>query len=318
MANRVVWFSHAVKHTVRQKLPGLGKHLKYCKRQMLNVEDASCAIEKAIVSGQPFMAGRVGLFEQAVMRMYEFHIRKKYALTMNNIYQCAGFFPNDTALGERFLQTMTDSLQVTDIYACNRQFLEDYFIDRYLPESALVAESLGVFDVFALEHHWSRALAGKKVLVVTSFPDSVRQQYAKREQIYPGTDILPPFDLQVYQSLMTIGDLRDERFVTWFDALDFMKQEILEKDFDIALLSCGAYGFPLAAEIKKAGKQAVYVGGVLQILFGIMGRRWDGSRFGGIEHMPKKLKPYYNDAWTYPIEERPEQADKVEYGPYWK
>ena len=97
-----------------------------------------------------------------------------------------------------------------------------------------------------------------------------------------------------------------------------MKKEILAIDFDVALLGCGAYGFPLAAGIKKAGRQAVYMGGVLQILFGILGRRWDGSRFGGIEHMDESLKRYYSDAWIYPLEQRPADADKVEYGPYWK
>ena len=35
-------------------------------------------------------------------------------------------------------------------------------------------------------------------------------------------------------------------------------------------------------------------------------------------HMPEKLKRYYNDDWIYPVEERPPAADGVEYGPYWK
>ena len=38
-----------------------------------------------------------------------------------------------------------------------------------------------------------------------------------------------------------------------------MKSEIDKKDFDIALLGCGAYGVPLAAHIKQNGKEAVYV-----------------------------------------------------------
>ena len=73
----------------------------------------------------------------------------------------------------------------------------------------------------------------------------------------------------------------------------------------------------LAAEIKKAGRQAIHTGGVLQILFGVMGRRWDGSRFGGLDKMPEGLKKYYNDAWIYPLEGKPKEAGKVEYGPYW-
>ena len=42
-------------------------------------------------------------------------------------------------------------------------------------------------------------------------------------------------------------------------------------DFDVALIGCGAYGFPLAAKLKTAGKQAIHLGGVLQALFGIKG-----------------------------------------------
>lgn len=56
--------------------------------------------------------------------------------------------------------------------------------------------------------------------------------------------------------------------------------------------------------------------GSLQILFGIMGKRWDGSVFGG--KMREDVAKYYNDNWIYPIEERPVDASKVEYGPYWK
>ena len=70
--------------------------------------------------------------------------------------------------------------------------------------------------------------------------------------------------------------------------------------------------------MKQSGRQAVCMGGVLQLLFGITGRRWDGSRYGGPEHMEERVKLWYNDSWIYPIEERPAEADKVEYGPYWK
>ena len=117
---------------------------------------------------------------------------------------------------------------------------------------------------------------------------------------------------------MTIGDLNDNGFKDWFEALDYMISGISRIDFDTALIACGAYGFPLAAEIKKMGRQAVCMGGVLQILFGILGRRWDGSRFGGIAHIPEQLKRYYNETWIYLREERPAAADGVEYGPYWK
>ncbi|MBR3306967.1 MAG: hypothetical protein IKI75_06920 [Lachnospiraceae bacterium] len=312
MSSKARWLYEMLRH--RLGYPG-----RYCHRECLSVNEASVRLKELILSRKPFNAGRMGFFELAVMRNDEFGMRGKLESSMHSLYCCAGFFPEDTALAGRFSEEMKSAYGRCDLYACNREPAESYFIDRYTAKNIVAAEHMGLYDVFKLEEPWTSALKGKRVLVVTSFPDSVREQYGKRELIYPGTEILPEFkELQVYEPLNTIGDMRDERFTDWFEGLEHMKKEIREKEFDIALIAAGAYGFPLAADIKKSGRQAVCMGGVMQILFGIMGRRWDGSRFGGPEHMHEKLKRYYNDSWIYPLEERPAAADGVEYGPYWK
>lgn len=319
MKKPFTWFRYAADYTMRRKSRWYRQHKKYVKRRMLDPEAAGSLLAKMIESGQPLAAGRIGLFEMAAMRMYEFGIEKKYPLVMDNIYNCAGFFPNDTGLGERFLLVMEESLKEMDMLAPFHQFCEDYFIDRYTKKDIVISESAELFEICRLEHVWTNALKGKKVLVISPFTETIKHQYGKRELLFPGKEILPEFgELLTYQSLMTVGDMKDERFTTWFDALDFMKREILGMDFDVALLGCGAYGFPLAAEIKKAGKQAVHMGGILQILFGIMGKRWDGTRNGGAFHIREDIAKYYNDAWTYPMEEKPKEASKVEYGPYWQ
>ncbi len=318
MKKTFTWFRYAVDYTARKKLKWYNRHKKYVRRRLLDNEAASIRLAGMIDSGQPLAAGRIGLFEMAAMRMYEFGIKKKYPVVMNNIYNCAGFFPNDIDLGERFLLVMRDSLKEMNMLAPFHQFCEDYFINRYTGKDIIISENEGLYEICRLENVWTKALKDKKVLVISPFTDTIRQQYKKRELLFPGKEILPEFaDLLTYRSLMTVGDMRDERFVTWFDALEFMKREILDMDFDVALLGCGAYGFPLAAEIKKAGKQAVHMGGILQILFGIMGKRWDGTRTGGPLQIRRDIAKYYNKSWTYPIEEKPKEASKVEYGPYW-
>ena len=84
-----------------------------------------------------------------------------------------------------------------------------------------------------------------------------------------------------------------------------MENEISRKDFDVALIGCGAYGFPLAAYVKRLGKQAIHVGGPLQLYFGIKGKRWDNSGL-------------YNEYWISPSDnERPKNLNKVEGGCYW-
>ena len=108
--------------------------------------------------------------------------------------------------------------------------------------------------------------------------------------------------------MQTIADQEDPRYATWFEALDAMTEEIARQDFEVALLGCGAYGFPLASRIKRMGKIAVHMGGSLQTLFGIKGARWD-----------KQYADMYNDAWVYPsAAETPKGFEKVEGGCYWK
>ena len=52
-------------------------------------------------------------------------------------------------------------------------------------------------------------------------------------------------------------------------------QDISKIDFDIALVSCGGYGLPICHYINnQLNKGSIYVGGILQIYFGIIGRRW--------------------------------------------
>lgn len=103
---------------------------------------------------------------------------------------------------------------------------------------------------------WTTALKGKRVLVIHPFIDTIRNQYEnKREQICPNTDILPKFELKTLRAVQTIAGETDERFSTWFEVLDYMYQEAMKIDFDVAIICCGAYGMPLGGMLKKPGSR---------------------------------------------------------------
>ena len=57
-----------------------------------------------------------------------------------------------------------------------------------------------------------------------------------------------------------------------------MYEQSLKTSFDVAIIGCGAYGMPLGAMLKDAGKTVIHLGGVTQILFGIKGKRWDENK----------------------------------------
>lgn len=93
------------------------------------------------------------------------------------------------------------------------------------------------------------ALAGKRVLVVHPFKKSILHQYERREKLFSNPNMLPQFDLQVIPAVQSLGGT--SIYKNWFEALNAMKQEIDKADYDIALIGAGAYGFPLAAHVKR-------------------------------------------------------------------
>lgn len=124
-----------------------------------------------------------------------------------------------------------------------------------------------------------------------------------------GYEILPEFELITYKAIQTIAGNNTEKYEDWFQALSIMIEDIKKIDFDIAIIGCGAYGFPLAAECKRMGKKAIHLGGQTQVVFGILGKRYDNST---------GLKPYINEYWVRPSdEERPANYQNVEGGCYW-
>ena len=149
---------------------------------------------------------------------------------------------------------------------------------------------------------------GKKVLVIHPFVKSIQQQYNRHEKLFKNPKVLPKFELKCIKAVQSIAGNTVE-FQDWFEALDSMKKQINKTDFDIAIIGAGAYGFPLAAHIKRIGKKAVHMGGMTQMLFGIKGNRWEGE---------KKYQHLFNEYWIKPSKnETPQNKDVVENATYW-
>ena len=269
-------------------------------------------ISDSISSGTPFMAGRFGATELFAVRTFDFEIRQRYDRALTQMKQWSGFFPPTEEMGEKFKDLMKESICFADVMAIWMLPFESYYIKRYGKKDVLSTYLLDLEPWSAPENPWSAALKGKKVLVIHPFEETIRAQYARREEIFPGTDILPEFELITLKAVQTIAGETDERFATWFEALEWMYNEAMKIDFDVAIIGCGAYGFPLAAKLKQAGKQAIHLAGATQLLFGIKGKRWEE------DDAFLYVRKFFNDAWVYPGKaDRPKKADVVEGGCYW-
>lgn len=160
------------------------------------------------------------------------------------------------------------------------------------------------------EQPWTRILENKRVLVIHPFAKSIESQYAKRETLFSNPLVLPQFkSFRVIQAVQSIAGNSCE-FSDWFSALNYMKEEMEKEDFDIALIGCGAYGFPLTAHAKRLNKVGIHLAGWTQMLFGIYGKRW-------LTDQPQYAK-FINDNWIRPNkDEIPQNSKRVEGGCYW-
>lgn len=278
------------------------------KYSFLEQEQLNLYIKTAIEEKRPLLAGKFGGSEMFAMRAAEFSIKKEKACSQ--LCTCAGFFPQDARLLERYCEIMKDVASNLDILQIWDKPCEEYFLKKYCTKDKLHL-CKGIANWMDDRKPWTMYLKNKKVLVIHPFAKSIKNQYLrKREKIYEkNPDILPEFELITLKAVQTIADEIDSRFCTWFEALDYMCSQIDQMDFDIALIGCGAYGLPLGNYVKKKQKIAIHIGGYLQLLFGIIGARWNT--------VPAVLN-HKNEYWIRPSEDEiPKGISKVENGCYW-
>lgn len=268
--------------------------------------EAQETIRKALESDEPLMIARFGAVEVKAV-LYGILPPPINICLENYVYshmgQNAGFFPVNSTMLERFKDLMLHDMADVDILASWRP--EEIFFKKRMPD----VYRIGLMDLQPHENSdslWTAALREKKVLVVHPFAKTIERQYNEnRTRLFKNRDILPEFaSLTTIAAVQSIAGNRTA-FANWFDALAWMEEKIDCCEFDVALIGCGAYGFPLAAYCKRIGKKAIHVGGALQLIFGIKGKRWDNWSL-------------YNEYWVSPSEaERPEGLQNVEGGCYW-
>ena len=170
-------------------------------------------------------------------------------------------------------------------------------------------------DVFHYLHDtpWTWALRGQRILIISSMVDSIREKTAIRDQLWgdTGIDLFPDCTFVFLKPPMTQGTESAREFGAEFR--DFTAQiDRIRGEFDVALVSCGGYGNPVCNYIyESCGKTAIYVGGVLQMYFGVIGARW-------LQERPDVLRLYMNSHWSRPKQtERPKGCEAVEKACYW-
>lgn len=292
-----------------------------------NADIASEIIHTTLLEDKPCMIARFGATELTMMTNYlgikqgkpDFKKYLKgealdwwwYPGMMHQMKMWSGFFPPTEKSIAKFCELMEEDMLEVDILGS--WLRNEYYFKESIGKAQKVHISL--LEPWHGKVPWTGILKGKKVLVIHPFAETIKSRYKIRESLFENKDMLPAFELDTVKAVQSLGG--NSEFKDWFQALDWMKSEIDRRDFDYALIGCGAYGFPLAAYIKRKGKKAIHLGGILQMMFGIWGNRWNDPNIGtdaGIEKgFYLKLK---NGYWTLPVDEfKPENPP--ENGCYW-
>ena len=282
-----------------------------------DIETSSDLIKKMLSKDEPCMITRFGSNELTCLSNYVGTKEHKYNFygyikgetlawwwnknILNQMEQNAGFFPPTVEKIEQFCKLMLDDIKEVDILGS--WLIEEKYFDANLFQATKV--KLALLEPYKSRLPWTSVLEGKKILVVHPFQNSIIKQYKIRKKLFDDENFLPEFELKTIKAVQSIAGEKTI-YKDWFEALEYMKSEIDKVDYDICLIGCGAYGFPLAAHVKRTGKKAFHIGGSLQLLFGIKGKRWESDKSIG------------NKFWVFPDNsETPKNSSEVEDSCYW-
>jgi hypothetical protein len=272
----------------------------------LSNEEGNDLIKKYLNEEKTFAVSRVGIGGET---MTCYNISNNYSLNNNILKQLhinAGFYGD---CYEDFYKEYSSGISCADIQVQWDGYLsevQNYLFSKYSKNSIKVSNR--ALEPFYFDDPWSAELKNKKVLVIHPFSEKIKEQYKNKENIWLNPNILPNFKLLTYKPVQSIGGVGPHK--DWKESLEIMKNDISKINFDVALLGCGSYGLPLVNYIKTIlGKTSIYIGGGLQILFGIKGKRWDNHKI---------ISNFYNENWIYPTkEDKSKHYKRVEGGCYW-
>lgn len=178
----------------------------------------------------------------------------------------------------------------------------------------------------APERRWTKTLAGKRVAVITSFPDTVIAQTDKfraAERIWaavPEPETILPHGTfwatvrTYYAPAVAQGNMATgwpaASVPDWQAAVSWTVMRTIATRPDVAIVGCGGLGMLIGAELKRRGVSVIVLGGATQVLFGIKGQRWASHEV---------ISGFWNDDWVWPGPgETPTGAGSIEGACYWR
>ncbi len=315
-----------LKHWLRRQFPPLhwlrGKRVR--TKIIVDPIKSDSLIIEVIEKGAPALIGRIGATEASALSClhdlnhngsfpdpFSYLFSKISARKrMRQLCIFAGVYPINNEILKVFYSELMQSVKDSDILGCwGETFTSIEYValkNKNISFIKQVGTSPWALDTQNTPGKWSLALEGKKVLVICPFANTFCDQIPKMSDIFKGAEF-PNFQLIPLIPPLTQGGLDDGE--TWETHLNSLKKSMDSIDFDVALISAGAYSNPLANHAKRLGRIGINCGGELQLFFGVFGKRWEA---------PGRQHQYLNEFWIRPrSNDRPRNWMEIEGGAYW-
>jgi hypothetical protein len=166
------------------------------------------------------------------------------------------------------------------------------------------------------ENQWTSLLKDQDVAVISSFTKTASEQVKKGAyKIWGDRKVLD--DTIRWHWIQTghppsVAKGSNEwpaNISTWQDAAKYIVGEVVRSGARIVLIGCGGLSMPIANMLALRGHCVIVMGGAIQVLFGIKGKRWSTHPV---------ISTFWNDAWVWPSpQETPAGAGLIEGGCYW-
>lgn len=247
------------------------------------------SVKNLLMSESPCSIGKIGSVE--LMHFYKCFFEKSPVLFGNMLAINAGINVRDTSEYMQWCFDFNQAIKSLDcLLAWNNNNLENRII-RDVFNGSLLIHNFSDLEPFSHgENGWHYSLKDKKVLVISSFKDSIEYQIKNFSKIWKGASL---GSCQVIKSQYPY-QITGSSPAYYNDIISNLKQEIKKADFDICIVGAGGYSLPICHFVKTIGKRAIHLGGAIQVLFGITGSRFDrnfsGEKWYGTEFFIKPLE----------------------------
>lgn len=281
----------------------------------------------AIAERRGFAAGKLGTSQQHWMVYPILRAHARSPLSVAEFFRSkvaphalsnAGVFPATPEFLLRYNELYVESVRALDSVGLflegddmESMIVRHYGLDRLIhyqdqePDRATGGAAGACF----LPH-----LRGARVLIVCSFAGLLRERAtaATYEAVWSklGKRWFAPESVDALEFPYAVAASTRARYPDAIRLLDEIRSELDRRTYDVALIGAGGLAIPLASHAKSRGKVAIDLGGHLQIIFGVIGKRWRA--------WPDWHDRYFNAHWIdMPARHRPDQAGVCDDGAYW-